>query len=176
MNQTPLKLRTRNSEDKDIFLCHNSADKLWVEGLAERVEAEPYEKRHLNVVFDKWDFPKGKNFILEIEKYLDSCRFIGVVVSKAMLQVEWPTLERTIAVSSDPSGARGRVVPLLCDNVTLPGSLRVRNWINFRDEDRFETSFRELIAILRGEVPHRQRRRFCLAREFYCMGSSKRKR
>jgi len=68
-----------------------------------------------------------------------------------MLNAEWPTLERTIAVCSDPSGSRGRVVPLLKENVTLPATLRVRNWIDFRDPEKFEDSFTELIRYLRGE-------------------------
>src|SRR5207247_1478240 len=78
-------------------------------------------------------------------------RFIGIVVTKALLAAEWPTLERSIAVWSDPSGSRGRVIPLLRENVTLPASLRVRNWIDFRDDSRFEEAFSELICVLRGE-------------------------
>ncbi|HKR32405.1 MAG TPA: toll/interleukin-1 receptor domain-containing protein, partial [Terriglobales bacterium] len=78
-------------------------------------------------------------------------RFVGIVVSRAMLQAEWPTLERSIAVWSDVSGAKGRVIPLLRENVTLPASLRVRNWIDFRDDAKFDESFRELITCLRGE-------------------------
>jgi hypothetical protein len=94
--------------------------------LAERIEQEPFGNRNLAVVFDKWDFEKGGNVVLDIERFLDKVRFVGVVVSRAMLNAEWPTLERTIAVWSDPSGARGRVIPLLKENVTLPATLRVR--------------------------------------------------
>lgn len=154
-DQINLGLQQPPSEEKDIFLCHNGADKPWVEMLAQRVEAQPYQKRNLAVVFDKWDFPKGGNIVLDIEKYLDAVRFVGIVVSRAMLSAEWPTLERSIAVWSDPSGARGRVIPLLRDNVTLPASLRVRNWIDFRDDSKFPESFSELIRCLRGEATPR---------------------
>src|ERR1022692_4146550 len=75
-------------------------------------------------------------------------RFIGLVVSKAMLASEWATMERTIAVWSDPSGRQGRVLPLLKENVDLPPSLRIRNWIDFREPDRFEDAFLELIGRL----------------------------
>src|SRR5690348_14715120 len=112
-SQASLGFKSEPSVEKDIFLCHNGADKPWVEMLAERIEREPFGNRNLAVVFDKWDFPKGGNIVLDIEKYLDSTRFVGVVVSRAMLNAEWPTLERTIAVWSDPSGSRGRVIPLL---------------------------------------------------------------
>jgi hypothetical protein len=119
--------------------------------LAERIEREPYRDRSLSVVFDKWDFNKAGNIVLDIERFLDTARFVGVVVSRAMLKAEWPSLERTIAIWSDPSGARGRVIPLLKENVTLPASLRVRNWIDFRDPSKFNESFAELIRYLRGE-------------------------
>jgi hypothetical protein len=142
---------------KDIFLCHTGADKPWVESLAEMIERVPYQNRHLGVVFDKWDFEKGKNIVLEIDTYIDQCRFIGVVVSKAMLAAEWPTMERTIAVWSDPSGRQGRVLPLLLENVDMPASLRIRNWIDFRNPARFEESFLELVGRLKNEPQRRGR-------------------
>jgi hypothetical protein len=58
-------------------------------------------------------------------------------------------MERSIAVWSDPSGAKGRVIPLLRGNVTLAASPRIRNWIDFRDDARFEELFAELIRVLR---------------------------
>jgi len=100
------------------------------------------------VVFDKWDFEKGKNIVLELERFIDDARFIELVVSKVMLEAEWSTLERTIAVWSDPSGRKGRVVTLLLENVELPASLRVRNWIDFRDASKYEEGFIELVALL----------------------------
>lgn len=89
-------------------LCHTGADKPWVERLAERIEAEPYQNRFLGVVFDKWDFEKGGNIVVDIEKEIDACRYVGVVVTRAMLGAEWPTMERSIAVWSDPACCRLR--------------------------------------------------------------------
>lgn len=126
-------------------------------GLRERIELVPYQDRHLGVIFDKWDFPKGGNIVLDIDSHIDECRFVGVVVSKAMLVAEWPTPERTIAVWSNPSGRQGRVLPLLIENLDLPPSLRVRYWIDFRDPARFEESFFELIGRLRGAPVRRGR-------------------
>jgi len=103
----------KDTVTKDIFLCHTGADKPWVENLASRIEAESYEGRRLSVVYDKWDFRRGLNIVLELENDIDASRFIGIVVTKALLAAEWPTLERSIAVWSDPSGSRGRVIPLL---------------------------------------------------------------
>ena len=149
--QSELRLKTTAERGKDLFLCHTGADKRWVELLAERVEAEPYQNRVLGVVFDKWDFAKGSNIVIEIERELDACHYVGVVITRALLDADWPTLERSIAVWSDPTGSRGRVIPLLRENVTLPASLRVRNWIDFRDDERFQEALAELVRVLRGE-------------------------
>jgi hypothetical protein len=50
------------------------------------------------VVFDKWDFAKGSNIVVDIEKEIDACRYVGIVVTRALLDADWPTLERSIAV------------------------------------------------------------------------------
>ena len=41
----------------------------------------------------------------------------------------------------------------------MPASLRIRNWIDFRNEGRFEESLVELIRVLRGEKTPRGRDR-----------------
>lgn len=151
LEQSGLRLAVGIERGRDIFLCHSGLDKPWVERLAERIEAEPYLNRLLGVVFDKWDFGKATNFVEDIEREIDACRYVGIVVTRALLNSDWPTLERSIAVCSDPSGSRGRVIPILRENVTLPAALRIRNWIDFRDDSRFEEAFAELIRYLRGE-------------------------
>jgi hypothetical protein len=66
-------------------------------------------------------------------------------------------MERTIAVWSDPSGRKGRVLPLIKENVDLPPSLRIRNWIDFREPERFEEAFLELIGRLTDKSTPRGR-------------------
>jgi TIR domain len=149
--QTIFSLGKHVSRGKDLFLSHTGIDKPWVERLAGLIEATPFLDRYLGVVYDKWDFAYAKNIVLELEKEIDACRFIGIVLSKASLAADWPTLERTIAVWYDPSGSKGRVISILIENVPLPPSLRVRRWVDFRNPETFEQSFLELISILREE-------------------------
>lgn len=155
--QASLDLGKHAQREKDVFLSHTGADKPWVESLAEMLEQVRVGDRHLGVVFDKWDFQAGKNIVLEIDRFIDECKFIALVVSKAFLDAEWPTLERTIAVWSDPSGRRGRVLVILKENVQLPASLRIRTWIDFRDPKNFEDGLVELIQVLTGQPKRRGR-------------------
>jgi hypothetical protein len=149
--QTTLALGKHVNRGKDLFLSHTGVDKPWVEKLAELIEATTFQNRYLGVIYDKWDFAHAKNIVLALEREIDACRFIGIVVSKASLAADWPTLERTIAVWSDPTGNKGRVIPILIENVALPASLRVRRWVDFRNPETFEQSLIELVSILRGE-------------------------
>src|ERR1700682_4545992 len=151
VDQSTIDYRHHVPRGKDLFLSHTGVDKPWVERLAELIEGISYQNRYLGVVFDKWDFAHAKNIVLELETEIDECRFIGIVISKASLAADWPTLERTIAVWSDPTGAKGRVIPILIENVPLPPTLRVRRWVDFRNPENFDQSLLELIAILRGE-------------------------
>ena len=74
----------RTAEDViDVFLCHNSADKQWVERLAQHIESETVDGtdngRPLRVFFDKWDIDVGQNFVQRINFGLNtrSVRFGG---------------------------------------------------------------------------------------------------
>ena len=53
--------------EHDIFLCHNSLDKPWVQKLAESIEDEDYDNRKLKVFYDDWDIIPGENLVLKIE-------------------------------------------------------------------------------------------------------------
>jgi hypothetical protein len=44
-NQGALELGQFFQEEKDLFLCHNGANKPWVETLAEQLETVPYLNR-----------------------------------------------------------------------------------------------------------------------------------
>ena len=144
--------------EHDIFLCHNSDNKDWVRTLSTKIESEEYEGGHLKVFFDEWDVQPGANIVLELEKALSKSRFVGVVLSLEMLKAEWPTMEWTIAVSDDPSGRKGKVVPILLDNCDIPASLKIRNVLFFRNDVEYKKSYLRLISMLKGDLLPRNSR------------------
>ena len=84
-------------------------------GIKEAIDLAKRLDEHLAVA-------SGHALLGQLYEHIDDCRYIGLVVSKAMLESEWATMERTIAVWSDPSGRKGRVIPLLLENVDMPAS------------------------------------------------------
>lgn len=135
----------------DIFLCHNFADKDWVKELGGRIESEEHEGKNLKAFFDEWDIEPGKNIVNELEKALQESRYVGVVLSKKMLEAEWPKLEWTIAVYNDPSGKKGTVIPIWLGNCEIPPSLKIRNVLYFNNEHESKKSYKKLLALLKNQ-------------------------
>lgn len=159
----------------DLFLCHNGADKDWVEKLAEHIESETFDGRHngrpLRVFFDKWDIDVGQNLILRINEGLAKARYVAVIISPEFLSAPWPTLEWTHVVADDPTNRKGRLIPLFrCDyseklktRAELPAPLKTLNWIDFRRAAEFKRSYQKLIRKIRDQPPTRGKRRRPLA-------------
>src|SRR6266567_3444021 len=77
--------------------------------------------------------------------------FVGIVLSPEMLVAEWPTLEWTMAVYQDPSGRKGKVIPILKRDCEIPPSLRIRSILDFRTPEKHERSYTRLLAVLKNE-------------------------
>ena len=137
--------------EHDIFLCHTGINKDWVRDLATSIENENYEDRKLKVFFDEWDIKPGDNIVLELDKALAKSRFVGVVLSPQMVKADWPTMEWTIAVYSDPSGRKGKVIPIWLGDCEIPAPLKIRNVLYFRDEIEYKKSYPKLISILKNK-------------------------
>jgi len=142
----------------DLFLCHTRVDKDWTRELGIRLEGETSSRRTLKVFFDEWDVVPGTNVVNRLEAGVISARFVGVVLSPEMLDAEWPNLEWTIAVYQDPSGRKGKIIPILRRNCDIPPSLRIRNILDFRKPENHEKSYAKLLAVLKNEPLPRGRR------------------
>jgi hypothetical protein len=134
----------------DLFLCHTGVDKDWTRELGTKIEGETSSGRTLRVFFDEWDIVPATNVVIRLEAGVTSSKCVGVVLSPEMLDAEWPTLEWTMAVYQDPSGRRGKVIPILKRNCDIPPSLRIRNILDFRKPESYEKSYAKLLAVLRN--------------------------
>lgn len=159
----------------DVFLCHNSADKPWVEKLAEHIESETVdgteEGRPLRVFFDKWDIDIGQNFVQRINHGLTRSRFVAVVISPEFLKAPWTEFEWTHVVTQDPTNLRARLIPIFrrersldgASTFDLPAPFRALNWVDFRKDAGFRRSYQRLIRRIRGLPPERGKKRKPLA-------------
>ena len=147
---------------KDAFISYNKADEDWARSLAEMVERETMDGsvdgRKLTVFFAPWDIEHGGNIVNRLNDGLREARFFVPVLSPEFFGSGWTNLEWTDQVALDPKNSGGRIIPIFWRDLTLDGQERISlpapfgvlNRLDFREENDFEPSFRELIRILQG--------------------------
>ena len=140
-----------NGKKYDIFLSYNRLDKEWVEKIASKIESEYYGNRKLRVYLDDWDMVPGINMIKSMEEGLQQSRYVAPIISKNSIDAEWPNMEWSIAISSDPSGRRGTVIPLWLGGCEIPPSLKIRLVLYCNSDLLFKKSYTRLISILTNQ-------------------------
>ena len=144
----------KNSETKfsyDAFVSFNKADKDFTERLVRKIESEELDGRKLKCFYSEWDIQPGENILLKIEQAQMESRFIVLVMSPEWLKSDWTTLERVIPVYEDPSGLKGRIIPIMKRKCEPPPSLRILKWIDYSAKSSFANQTKSLIARIKGE-------------------------
>jgi hypothetical protein len=156
-----------NDGTKDVFLCHNKADKDWVRQLGIRIEAETIDgnvtSRRLSVFFDEWDIDYGENFVNRMNVGLKAARYLVVVMSPEFFESGWTNFEWTDVVAEDPWGVKKKLILILLRDVSKDGSRRIAfpapfkalRYLDFREERRFEQEFQKVLRRVRGLPPSR---------------------
>jgi len=149
--------RTLGAEDlhaksTGIVLCHHGADAVWVAGLSRRLAANRIGDLNFGISLKNLD-PANHTGLLELmEKSLRTSHVFAVVISKSMLQTNWSSLQKIFETLSDLPWAKGRIFTILKENVSVPAFLRVREWIDFRNDQKFEQSVQELLLLLSNDI------------------------
>lgn len=163
----PLGRLTREEQVMDLFLCHTGADKEWVRMLGSRLEEHRVGLRSIEVFFDEWDIDYGANIISKIDAGLKQSRYVGLVLSPAMVKADWPTAEWQSQVMSDPAGKRGKVLPLLRhkfdpesgEPIDMPFVLAPLKRFDFTRDQDFERELSRLVRKLSDLPPARGAKR-----------------
>ena len=146
-------------EKKDVFLCHSSVDKEWVEALGAKLEAETIGDRNISVFLDKWDIQPGDNLVWKLNEGLEKSHLLCIIMSPEMFSSDWCKLEVSSFLTQDPINRRGRILPLLLrdkhnttgERIQIPPVLGTFVYLDFRDEKSFSRELKRLLARVRGE-------------------------
>jgi SAM-dependent methyltransferase len=131
----------------DVFLSYKSCDSDWVEVLKNALV-----KAGIKVWLDKDNIRPGDLFVDALEKGLEASKTIIIVVSPEAINSGWVKEEYCRAVVLTVEGEQSRrIIPVLLRNAELPGFLKTRQWVDFRDDDKFKESMRKLIWGIKGE-------------------------
>jgi hypothetical protein len=133
----------------DVFLCHSSQDKEWVQQMAGRIDAEMYNGRNLRSWFDEQHIQAGDRLRPELEAALDASLFVAVVLSAASTKSRWTSFEWNHFGKLHPEG--GAIIPLILEKSAkddLPIEFRGLVHIDFSDPSTFEVGFKQLIQVI----------------------------
>ncbi len=109
----------------------------------------------MRVFIDDRDIEPGHNMVEAIVRGLEQSRYVCPVVSPNSVMAEWPPMEWSIAISSDPSGRKGRIIPLWLGGCSIPAVLLIRHALYFDNDEHSNKSYKKLVSTLKGESNRR---------------------
>ncbi|MBI3912430.1 MAG: toll/interleukin-1 receptor domain-containing protein [Armatimonadetes bacterium] len=115
---------------KDFFISYNRADRPWAEWIAWQLEAAGY-----TTVLQAWDFRPGSNFALEMQQAAVAAARTLAVLSPDYLAALYTQPEWAAAVTQDPTGERGTLLPVRVRACDLQGLLRPIVYIDLMELD-----------------------------------------
>jgi hypothetical protein len=109
------------------FVSYTSADRSWAEWIAWQLETEGYD-----VVVQAWDFSPGRDWVHEMHQAAATAERVVVVLSSSYLSSAHGEAEWRVFYAEDPSGERGRVLPIRVGPVEPPGLLKTRVYVDLK--------------------------------------------
>ncbi|MBV8818347.1 MAG: TIR domain-containing protein, partial [Acidobacteriaceae bacterium] len=96
----------------------------------------------------------GANWVRALERAVDQCEFIVLVLSPDFCNSKWAEVERTSSIANDPAGLERKVLPLMLrDCVGLPDFPRFLRYVQTIDVstgEKFEESYPRICRELGG--------------------------
>jgi hypothetical protein len=130
----------------DIFLSYHSGDGVWVAQLKNALS-----NKGLRIWLDQEQIRPGDLFIQALEKGVESCECLVIVISPGALRSPWVEEEYNRALTVANSRERRlRLIPLLLQGAELPGFLASRQWVDFREPGSFDRGIERLAWGVRG--------------------------
>lgn len=131
-----------------VFLSHSHSDK----PLARKLAADLRKAGHA-VWIDEAEIKIGDSLIEKIRDGIDQVDFVAAILSKASSQSGWVQRELDIASNREIKEKKVVVLPLLAEDVTLPGFLEGKFYGDFREEAKYDESLALLIKSLGPAQP-----------------------
>jgi tetratricopeptide (TPR) repeat protein len=102
----------------DFFISYTQADRAWAEWIAWTLEEAGYKAK-----IQAWDFPAGSNFVVEMHGAAARAERTLAVLSPDYLKSLFGTAEWAAAFAQDPTGEKGKLLPVRVREVSPEGLL-----------------------------------------------------
>ncbi len=94
-------------EPPDFFISYTGVDEQAAECIAWHLEEAGY-----SVIFQKWGFCPGHNFVIRMQEAVTRAQKIIVVLSRAYEEALYTRVEWTAIFVGDPTGNERRLIPV----------------------------------------------------------------
>ncbi|MBI1928303.1 toll/interleukin-1 receptor domain-containing protein [Candidatus Poribacteria bacterium] len=126
-----------------IFLSHSSADKDFVERLANDLVNNDYR-----VWFDKWEIKIGDNIVEQINSGISESDYLAFIISKSSVESRWVINEWTAMFVGAVNQRSAKILPILIEDCEIPPILRSYRYADFRDHNSYQSTLKELIRAI----------------------------
>lgn len=126
-----------------VFLSHSHANK----DFARKLAADLRNAGH-SVWIDEAEINIGDSLIGKIRSGIDQVDFVCAILSKDSVTSSWVQKELELASSREIDEKRIVVLPLIIDDVDLPGFLRGKFYGDFRNEKNYDDQLKLLLRSL----------------------------
>jgi TIR domain len=148
LERTERSEKNRASKMPYVFLSHSHVDRAF----ARRLAADLRNAGH-SVWIDEAEINIGDSLISKIRGGLDQVDFVCAVLSKASVSSAWVQKELEIASNREIDEKRVVVLPLLIEQVDLPGFIQGKRYGDFRNESNYEDQLKQLLKALGPTEP-----------------------
>ena len=132
----------KQGKQYDVFISYSRLDEFWVDKLKSALE-----RHKIKVWIDKEQIAPGDRFVNVIEMGIKSSHTMVLVVSPQSMASGWVEEEYHFALSlSKDRVSDFRLIPVVLKDAELPGFLKSRVWVDFRDENDFDKNIKQLIS------------------------------
>ncbi|HEX2833422.1 MAG TPA: toll/interleukin-1 receptor domain-containing protein [Thermoanaerobaculia bacterium] len=129
----------------DVFISYSHKDKEWVDGVLVRT----LTAHGIDVLIDSDDFAGGATSIENMTSAVENAQRTVVVLTDAWVQSEWTRFEGLLSVQTDPTGSKGKLIPILRQKCEPPKWLSIRSYLDFLDDTRIAQQMERLIRALK---------------------------
>lgn len=132
----------------DVFISYSSKDRDWV-----RTKLLPYLEQHgLRVCIDYRDFEIGVPSLVNMENAVKRSRRTLLVLTPNWIASEWTDFEALLIQTSDPSGHKRRVLPLMVQACPLPDRLRIFYHLDLTNPAEFDLQMQRLVKTIKAKT------------------------
>ena len=128
----------------DVFISYSHKDKPWVS----TVLVKALRDHGLRVLVDESDFEIGHSSIENMADAVQQSRRTLAVLTPNWVGSEWTRFEGLLTAQEDPTGARGRLMPILRQKCDPPKWLSIRSYLDMVDDSAVSRQMERLLRAL----------------------------